>query len=98
MLYIDLLLSEFGLYQILNSEDNDREACMGSWFLDVRFTLYLSTLRELIQLCSYTRWQILEILFDYCKLPLSQDIEQKNIINIFSELIYIRFYWLKMAF
>ena len=44
MLYIDLLLSKFGLYQTLNSEDNAREACMGSWFLDVRFTLYLSTL------------------------------------------------------
>ena len=59
MLYIDLLLSEFGLYQTLNSEDNAREACMGSWFLDVKFTLHLSTLRELTQLCSYTRWRML---------------------------------------
>ena len=67
VLYIDLLLSEFGLYQILNSEDNAREACMGSWFLDVRLILYISTLRELSQLCSYRRWQFLEILFDYCK-------------------------------
>ena len=66
-MYIDLLLSEFGSYQTLNSEDNAREACNGSWFLDVRFTLYLSTRRELIQLYIYTRWQILEILFDYCK-------------------------------
>ena len=33
MLYIDLLLSDFGLYQTLNSEDNAREACMGPDFL-----------------------------------------------------------------
>ena len=67
VLYIDLLLSKYGLYQTLNSDDNAREACMGSWSLDVRFTLYLSTLRELNQLCSYTRWKVLEILFDYYK-------------------------------
>ena len=29
VLYIDLLLSEFGLYQTLNGEDNARKACMG---------------------------------------------------------------------
>ena len=33
MLYIDLLLGEFGLYQTFNSEDNAREACMGPDFL-----------------------------------------------------------------
>ena len=98
MLYIDLLLSEFGLYQTLNSEDNAREACMGSWFLDVRFTWYLSTLRELSQLCSYTRWQILEILFDYCKWPSSQDIEQKKLLTFFLNQFLLAFIGWKWPF
>ena len=56
--------------------------------------IFQLSLWELIQLYSYTRWQILEILFDYCKKPLSQDIEQKKMI-IFFWINFINFYWLK---
>ena len=45
VVYNDFLLCEFCLCQTLNSEDNAREASLGSWFLDVKFTFYLSTLR-----------------------------------------------------
>ena len=45
MLYIDLSLSEFGLYQALSSEDNAREACTGPDFL-MSDSLYIFQLFE----------------------------------------------------
>ena len=45
VVYNDFLLCEFCLGQTRNNEDNARVASMESWFLDVKFTFYLSTLR-----------------------------------------------------
>ena len=53
--------------------DNAREACTRSWLLDVKFTLYLSTIQEN---CSYKKQMLKENLPYLSYVATLPDIEQ----------------------